>query len=459
MVKCGWLRVAAALVLAVTAGCGPQDSEGPQAGEGSQAGAEAQRLTAGKVYTLTGVQSGRCVEIAGSSTANVAAAQLYDCTGAKNQQFRFDTVGGGYYAIYAVGSDKCLDVKGGSTAAGASIIQYTCHGGTNQQWSTADLGNGVVRVTSRSSGMALDAYGAQTANGTKIIQWPNNGGTNQQFKLTEAGSAVTNYTLTVAANGNGTTDPAAGTHSYAAGTSVKITATPASGYTFTGWSGAATGTTNPVTITMDGNKTLTANFDAAAANYTLGITVSGNGTTDPAAGTHSYAAGTSVKITATPASGYTFTGWSGATTGTTNPVTITMDGNKTLTANFDAAAASIASDCVDYINSLRATNGLPALARWAEAESCADGEAKSDSETGQAHGAFGTCGEYAQDECPGWSALTGSRGIVPGCLDMMWAEGPGGGHYDIMTSTRYTKVACGFYTTPSGSVWSVQNFK
>lgn len=45
----------------------------------------------------------------------------------------------------------------------------------------------------------------------------------------------------------------------------------------------------------------------------------------------------------------------------------------------------------------------------------------------------------------------------------MWEEGPGTdhrehGHYNNMTNPEYTKVAAGFYTTPSGEVWGVQNF-
>jgi len=70
--------------------------------------------------------------------------------------------------------------------------------------------------------------------------------------------------------------------------------------------------------------------------YTLSINVTGDGTTDPAAGSHAYDAGTSVIVTATPATGSKLTEWSGAATGTTNPVTITMDGDKTLTATFAA---------------------------------------------------------------------------------------------------------------------------
>ena len=118
--------------------------------------------------------------------------------------------------------------------------------------------------------------------------------------------------------------------------------------------------------------------------------------------------------------------------------------------------------CVDKINALRATLNLAPLTRWTDQETCSDGEAKSDSETNKAHGAFGTCTEMAQNECPGWPSPASS--MIGGCLDMMWAEGPGTdfathGHYINMTSTKYTKVACGFYTTPAGKVWSVQNFR
>jgi hypothetical protein len=40
----------------------------------------------------------------------------------------------------------------------------------------------------------------------------------------------------------------------------------------------------------------------------------------------------------------------------------------------------------------------------------------------------------------------------------MWAEGPGGGHYDNMTNPKYTQVACGFQSDGS-STWSVQSFR
>jgi len=78
-----------------------------------------------------------------------------------------------------------------------------------------------------------------------------------------------------------------------------------------------------------------------AANYTLAIGAGSGGTTNPAPGSYSYQAGSTVTITATPAQGSSFTGWTGANTGSANPLTITMDGNKSLTANFASQTAGM----------------------------------------------------------------------------------------------------------------------
>src|SRR5512147_1130263 len=72
------------------------------------------------------------------------------------------------------------------------------------------------------------------------------------------GDPVPSYSLTIQVSGDGSTTPAAGTFSHPSGTVVEVAATPASGSVFAGWSGAATGTSSPVSVTMDGDKTLTA---------------------------------------------------------------------------------------------------------------------------------------------------------------------------------------------------------
>lgn len=117
-------------------------------------------------------------------------------------------------------------------------------------------------------------------------------------------------------------------------------------------------------------------------------------------------------------------------------------------------------DCVDRINQFRwECQCLPPLARWTEAESCTNSQSSADQNGGGAHGNFGMCGENAQNTCPNWGS---EDDVVGGCLQMMWDEGPGEpfsehGHYINMSSTTYSKVACGFATSGQG-VWSNQNF-
>ena len=141
---------------------------------------------------------------------------------------------------------------------------------------------------------------------------------------------------------------------------------------------------------------------------------------------------------------------SGGTSGGTSGDTSSSSGAS------GTAGGSPAEVCVATINEYRATKGLPPYARWTDAETCADGESQSDAMTLRAHGAFGKCGEFAQNECPGWPGPAGT--MIPKCLASMWAEGPGGGHYDAMSSTKYTKVACGFGAASDGSIWAAQNF-
>ncbi|HHH29818.1 MAG TPA: hypothetical protein ENK57_15940, partial [Polyangiaceae bacterium] len=103
-------------------------------------------------------------------------------------------------------------------------------------------------------------------------------------------------------------------------------------------------------------------------------------------------------------------------------------------------------DCVDRINQFRwECQCLPPLARWAEQEGCSDAQAANDQASNSPHGNFGSCTENAQNTCPNWGS---EQQVIGGCLQMMWDEGPGEpfsehGHYLNMSSTSYSKVACG----------------
>ena len=94
-------------------------------------------------------------------------------------------------------------------------------------------------------------------------------------------TAPIQYNLTVNTVGSGsvTLDPAGGT--YNADTEVKLTPVPDTGWAFNGWSGDLIGYSNPETIVMDKDKTITATFnedndsDASEASCFISTSVSG----------------------------------------------------------------------------------------------------------------------------------------------------------------------------------------
>lgn len=160
------------------------------------------------------------------------------------------------------------------------------------------------------------------------------GASNPQSFTVTGNAAVTahyttaTYTLTATYNGTGSVS-AGGTYNY--GTVRSITATPGTGQYFAGWSGAATGTTNPINVTVDANKTLVANFVPNTYPITTNTAGSGSGSVT---GGGNYTHGASATLTASAATGSTFSSWTGGLTGSTNPRTITVNASLTATANF-----------------------------------------------------------------------------------------------------------------------------
>jgi Divergent InlB B-repeat domain len=153
-------------------------------------------------------------------------------------------------------------------------------------------------------------------------------------KMITAMFAVDSYTLTVNLVGNGSVTRDPNLSSYPFDTDVVLTAVPSSGWHFVQWSGDLTGATNPQTLNMDDNKTVTATF--AINTYALDVTIVGSGSGAKSPNQALYDHGTVVQLTATPSSGWSFTAWSGDATGSTNPVNVTMDGPRAVTATFTA---------------------------------------------------------------------------------------------------------------------------
>jgi parallel beta-helix repeat protein len=162
-----------------------------------------------------------------------------------------------------------------------------------------------------------------------------------------------------AGTGSGTVTKAPDLPYYDAGTVVTLTALADTGSTFARWSGAVSGSTNPVTLTMNGNMTVTAIFDIIP--YTLTINYAGNGSGSVATdfrGTlvvppSAYTYGTVVTLTAVPSMTSSFGGWSGAVSGLTNPITLTMDGNKTVTATFNLLGPTYYTLTISYLGNGR----------------------------------------------------------------------------------------------------------
>jgi hypothetical protein len=138
--------------------------------------------------------------------------------------------------------------------------------------------------------------------------------------------------LDVVGNGTVTSDPAP-----PACGPVQLTATPAAGWHFLAWSGDVSGASNPLTFSLGGNKAVTANF--AMNTRTLDVTVLGGGTVARNPDLPSYDHGAIVELTATPAPGDAFAGWSGDASGASNPLMVTMDGDKSITASFGLLGA------------------------------------------------------------------------------------------------------------------------
>jgi len=165
--------------------------------------------------------------------------------------------------------------------------------------------------------------------------------------LMDAGKSIranfkAGYTLTIASGSHGTTSPAPGTYSYNTGSTASVTAIADSGYVFDRWTGnvpAGQETSATVSILMDAKKSIRANFKAG---YSLTIASGSHGTTNPAPGTHSYGAGSTASVSAIADSGYAIEKWTGdvpAGQETSATVSILMNANKSIQANFRAVYA------------------------------------------------------------------------------------------------------------------------
>jgi len=147
------------------------------------------------------------------------------------------------------------------------------------------------------------------------------------------------YTLTVNVNPSegGTVSPS--TSQYKHGTNVSLSATPSSEFLFDNWSGDVSGSATTISLIINSNKTITANF--SKIKYPLTIEVEGKGTVEteviqPGLATD-YNSGTILQLTAIPNNNeWVFEKWSGDVESNENPIKITIDSPKNIIANFNS---------------------------------------------------------------------------------------------------------------------------
>jgi Ricin-type beta-trefoil lectin domain/Glycosyl hydrolases family 16 len=122
---------------------------------------------------ITGV-GGKCLDNAGSFTANGNTIQLWDCDGLSRQQWSLPGDG-----TIRVQGNHCLAVQGAGTASQTPVWLYDCDGGPAQIWTVQANGE----IVNNHSGLCLADKGAGTANGNPIWVYSCDGGPAQLWKV------------------------------------------------------------------------------------------------------------------------------------------------------------------------------------------------------------------------------------------------------------------------------------
>jgi hypothetical protein len=184
----------------------------------------------------------------------------------------------------------------------------------------------------------------------------------QEVQVYQQGAGPPTQTLTVGETGTGagqvTSNPAgincsASSNqcvaSLAGGTQVTLTASASAGSSFTGWSGSACSGTGTCQVVLSADTSVTATFKKEPTTKMLSVALSGGGSgavTSVASGINcgstcsaSFDTGTQIILSAAPANGSTFAGWSGGGCSGIDPCTLTLSVHTAVTASFVANSA------------------------------------------------------------------------------------------------------------------------
>ena len=217
--------------------------------------------------------------------------------------------------------------------AGATSFQVSAQEGSYVAISQNNVLKGVALVPASGSVNVQVTSGITSGQVHIVVTKPQRQPYIQDINV---GGSVQNYNITVSANPtNGGTVTGGGT--YQQGQSCTVSATANAGFVFANWTenGNVVSTSSRYTFNVTSNRTLVANFQAQPQNYTISVsanptqggTVTGGGT---------YPAGQSCTVAATANNGYVFSNWTenGNVVSSNASYTFTVNGNRTLVANF-----------------------------------------------------------------------------------------------------------------------------
>ncbi|MER6543529.1 non-reducing end alpha-L-arabinofuranosidase family hydrolase [Streptomyces sp. NPDC001250] len=140
-------------------------------------------ITSGTVYTLSDVAAGRVLDEPAGYNGNGTPLQVWDASGASNQQWRAGRNSDGSYTLTNVASGRVLDEPGNQTGNGTRMQVWDSDGGANKHWRADRNSDGSYTLTNVASGRALEIPGGRTANGTPVQVWDSGGGARQHWNL------------------------------------------------------------------------------------------------------------------------------------------------------------------------------------------------------------------------------------------------------------------------------------
>jgi hypothetical protein len=219
-------------------------------------------------------------------------------------------------------------------------VTYSVTAGSSPAVGGSVSGGGTVScgssVTVTATSASCYSFANWTENGTVVSSSPN-----YTFSAAANRNLVANFTPITYTVGTSSSPASSGSMSGGGtvncGSSVTVTATPASCYSFANWTenGTVVSSSPNYTFTAAANRSLVANFTmvtytvAAGSSPATGGSVNGGGTVN---------CGSSVMVTATPASGYSFSSWTenGTLVSGSASYSFTAAANRNLMANFSA---------------------------------------------------------------------------------------------------------------------------